>query len=213
MKTKSDYYTYLRSEIRQFLPESYSLVLEIGCAEGKFIRNLKQGCETWGVEMNREAALVAQQRFTKVLVGSYDEVSQNIPDEYFDLIICNDIIEHLPDSTSFLSSLSKKLKTSGSIVGSIPNVRYVGNLYNILIKKDWQYESSGILDRTHLRFFTHKSIVRTLTDQGLTIAFLKGINAQKNPLKRLLVLILVLSTFFHSWDIQYPQFGFRAIKQ
>lgn len=152
------YYNYTRKDVVPLLPENYSVVLEIGCGTANFRENLKSDIEYWGIEPEKNMAMIAREKSYRILVGKYDDVYRKLPDNYFDLIICNDVIEHMADYDFFLQSVKRKMVKGSYIVASIPNVRYLNNLINLLIKKDWVYTDSGILDRTHLKFFTEKSI-------------------------------------------------------
>jgi 2-polyprenyl-3-methyl-5-hydroxy-6-metoxy-1,4-benzoquinol methylase len=99
---------------------------------------------------------LAGEKLSTILIGSVEEQLDSLPDDYFDCIICNDIIEHLADPWKVMSSLKRKISPNGFFVCSIPNVLFWKNLYELLIKRDWKYVDSGILDKTHLRFFTKK---------------------------------------------------------
>ncbi|OAI01139.1 class I SAM-dependent methyltransferase [Methylomonas methanica] len=224
MEQNSEYFRISRPEIVKFLPSHYKKVLEIGCGEGCFRKNLTDSSEVWGIEPTI-AGNVAARSFFKVLNGFYHDVYNDLPDNYFDLVICNDVIEHMPDHNQFLVSIKNKMTTDGCIVGSIPNVRYIGNLYDFLIKKDWFYDTSGILDYTHLRFFTEKSLQRTFLQNEYLIEDLRGINSEfKKPLpvyskkhakdivKRLLLLSILLITLGTWKDVQFFQFAFRIKK-
>ncbi|MBF8247490.1 MAG: hypothetical protein HW374_290 [Bacteroidetes bacterium] len=213
MPTIRDYYQYNRKEMLQFLPETYSRVLEIGCGEGNFLMQLRGANESWGVEPDKNSAEIASQKLTKVFAARYDQIAEEIPNDYFDLIICNDVIEHMNDHDWFFDSIRTKLRNSGSLVASLPNVRYVRNLFELLVLKDWRYQDSGILDRTHLRFFTKKSILRTLNEHGLLVEEIRGIKWGNSLLNRIVFgTISILSLGFYS-DVQYPQFGIRMRKR
>lgn len=203
----SNYYKNARTEILEFLPKvSLKKILEIGPGEGNFSKHIKTHAEYWAVEMNDK--LNIGNEFTKVFMGSYEEISRELPCAYFDIIVCNDVIEHMKDHESFLRDIRNKMTKNASIVGSIPNVRYYKNLLNLLIKKDWKYENEGILDSTHLRFFTEKSFTECVTKLGYKITKVKGINGisiDDGYLKYLLKSILV-GVF--GFDSQYQQFGF-----
>jgi 2-polyprenyl-3-methyl-5-hydroxy-6-metoxy-1,4-benzoquinol methylase len=146
-----------RTEMLSFLPKEYSTVLEIGCGKGAFASALTLSSEKWGVEMSASAATEAENVFNTVLVGTYREIERELPDQYFDLIICNDVIEHMPDAEQFLIDIQKKMVEGGQLVGSIPNVRYYDNFFKLIFGRDWKYTDEGVLDRTHQRFFTEKS--------------------------------------------------------
>lgn len=209
MKKSGLYYQNIRPEMQAFLPAVYTRVLEIGCGEGNFRANLNQTCEYWGVELSDDAARIASEKLDKVLVGSYQEVYNDIPDDYFDLVICNDVIEHMNDHDGFLQSLKQKIRQGSYIVGSIPNVRYISHMVDLLAKKDWQYKDKGILDRTHVRFFTEKSLKRMFSENGFMHEMMYGINKMTlRPLsvKRVIRMMLI---FLLGKDTRFQQFGFR----
>jgi SAM-dependent methyltransferase len=208
MNKSTEYYQVNRKEVAALLPRQYSRVLEIGCGAGGFRKNMDQVHEYWGVEPVASIAELARDNLTKVLVGNYQDVESKIPDNYFDLVICNDVIEHMPDHDEFLQSIKDKLSKGGCLVASIPNVRYIGNLREMLIAKDWEYKSYGILDRTHLRFFTEKSLRRALINNAYSIEEFIGINCYRarSPLERVICLLAVL---LFGRDIKYLQFCIR----
>ncbi len=227
MLEQTQYYQFTRSDVSEFLPNNYEKVLEIGCGEGHFKRNLNESSEVWGIEPTN-AAHVASKNLYKVLHGYYQDVYDELPDNYFDLVVCNDVIEHMNDHDKFLKSIKKKITENGYIVGSIPNVRYIYNLYQLMVNKEWFYEDSGVLDRTHLRFFTEKSLRRTFNENGYLIEKLHGINSEltkplsvniikhksiKAIVKRALLLLVMVGTFGFWNDVQYLQFAFRVKKQ
>ena len=81
-----------------------------------------------------------------------------LPDNNFDVVIFNDVLEHFENPWAVLENVKTKLNASGVVVASIPNVAYITNLVELILKKDWRYKpEGGILDKTHLRFFTKKS--------------------------------------------------------
>jgi 2-polyprenyl-3-methyl-5-hydroxy-6-metoxy-1,4-benzoquinol methylase len=207
-KSEQMYTGSKRPEMAQFLPNEYSKVLEIGCHVGNFVQFVRKPCEYWGVEPFEEAAKVAKTKMDKVLVGLYDDIANEIPDNYFDAVIANDVIEHLEQPWNFLQSVKKKMAANASIVLSIPNVRYYGNLRELLIHKEWKYVDCGILDITHLRFFTEKSIVRLMNDNGFEIEMMKGINPARVGRRRLPEYWLARIIF--GADIKFVQFGVRA---
>ena len=203
------YHQTVRAEMFDFLPQEYSKVLEIGCNVGNFRQLLNKSCEYWGVEPLEEAAEIAKTKLDKVLTGSYEKVESEIPDNYFDLVIANDVIEHLENPWNFLQSIRKKMRNeNSSIVLSIPNIRYLGNLKELLIKKDWEYKESGILDITHLRFFTKKSMIRLLKECGFEIEKIEGINSI--IYRKLLLPLYYLIKFTIGSDTIFYQYGIRA---
>ena len=174
---KGGYYGKARTEMLEFVPRDAKRVLDVGCAEGVFSALVKKvrGAEVWGIEMDEAAAARAQGKIDTVLVGDITSLLDKLPEAYFDCIVCNDVLEHLVDPYSVLSSFKGKLSVSGVVVFSLPNVRHLGNLKNLLLKKDWRYQNEGILDKTHLRFFTEKSIRRMFADLGYEISTMQGL--------------------------------------
>jgi len=202
-----------RLEMIPFLPENYHRVLEVGCGEGAFSRNLSQTSERWGVELDDTVAEKAKPLFYRVLVGKYEQVMQDLPDDYFDLVICNDVIEHMEDHDFFLKSVKTKMKTGGTLVASIPNIRYLKVLFELMVKKDWRYRPHGTLYTGHLRFFTRKSLLRTLSEHGFKIRKFKGINrAGRTFLTFIPVALLLVLTLGYYRDSLYVQYGFAAEK-
>ena len=201
------YYQNRRQEIYGMIPESAQRVLEIGCAAGGFRLNFPEQVEYWGVEPVSEAAEQARQKNMKVLCGTYDDVCDQLPIAYFDVVVCNDVIEHVADPEAFLVSLKDKLAPNSVLVGSIPNVRFWGNLINLLVRRDWKYAESGVLDRTHLRFFTAKSFRRLMHDTGYELERMAGIES-----KRMKVLKVLFSPFllFTGFDVCDMQFMFKS---
>jgi 2-polyprenyl-3-methyl-5-hydroxy-6-metoxy-1,4-benzoquinol methylase len=221
MKPHPSYYRNSRSEILNFLPKAslYSRVLEVGCGEGTFSSQFLPSCEVWGIEINPEAADKASAVLSKVFCGSFFSVVDRIPDNYFDLIIANDVIEHLENHDEFFRIIAKKLVQNGWIVGSVPNVRYWSSLVMILIDKDWKYQKTGIHDSTHLRFFTYKSLRRSITMNGFVVERLSASNRMrfhswgiKSLGRYIFAHCAVLLTLGYFRDVLIHQYGFRASK-
>jgi 2-polyprenyl-3-methyl-5-hydroxy-6-metoxy-1,4-benzoquinol methylase len=216
----SGYRSNARPEVIGLLPglRQGSKVLEVGCGEGTFAAAIPGAEEIWGIEPDHRSAEIATQRLNNVLVGTFDEVKASLPLRYFDLVVCNDVIEHMPDHDAFLRSIQDHMMPGGHLVGSVPNVRFRGNLFNLIVARDWHYQDSGILDRTHFRFFTFRSLRRSLEDAGLEVQRLQGLNSPRVPgwhfrslVERLFRLALILLSGPAGRDIDYLQLGFVAI--
>jgi len=211
-----DYFRHERAEMVPVLPEHYQRVLEIGCGEGAFSRLLDKATEYWGIEPDVQAAELARQKVDKVLIGTYEGCSGDLPDGYFDLVICNDVIEHMPDHDRFLQAISQKLTDDGCLVASIPNVRYLDVLLGLLVKRDWKYRDYGVLDRTHLRFFTKKSLLRSVRDNGYQVDVIRGINSiwdnHRLGTKIVRAIFYTPLVVILGLDVQFLQFAIRIRK-
>lgn len=203
-----------------FLPAVYQRVLEIGCGEGAFSKTLSPNSERWGIEPNGAAAADAKDSFYRIMAGTYGQVCKDLPEDYFDLVICNDVIEHMDDHDAFLDSIKTKMCKGGYLVASVPNMRYYKVLKELLLKKDWRYQDQGNMDRTHLRFFTGISLQRTLVEHGFNIRKFTGVNSAFPNFSSIFVLaksiplaLILLLTLGYYRDILYVQFGFAAQKQ
>ena len=210
MDQESLYHEGVRVEILDFVPKKYAKVLEIGCGSGGFRNNLSSDCEYWGIEPYEKVANTAIEKLDKVLVGTFDEVFDEIPNDYFDLIICNDVIEHMVDHHSFYKKIRTKCTEDAYMIGSIPNVRYVMNLFELLIQKNWQYKEEGILDKTHLRFFTLQSIHHDFKVFNFKIEELHGINKMIFTKRTLSGWMMNIFQKILGSDTKYLQFGFRV---
>jgi SAM-dependent methyltransferase len=129
----------------------------------------------WGVESNAESIRKAEQNIDKVFHG-YFGPELDLPPGYFDCIVFNDVLEHMLDPASALVLARALLSSGGCIVASIPNIRQFPTVWKLIIGGDWQYQEIGILDKTHLRFFTRLSIMRLFQGAGFEIQRIDGIN-------------------------------------
>ena len=215
----NDFEVYIekeRNEMLRYIPQDASTILDVGCAVGSFGHLLKSTrlVEIWGVEVNEYAASLASQKLDKVVCGPFEE-SLNLPENKFDCIVFNDVLEHLVDPYSALIYTKKLLKSSGVVIASIPNVRYFDNIWKLLVEKDWQYTDFGILDRTHLRFFTQRSILSTFENLGYKVELIEGINPfeQQNPQRAKKFKFLNYILLNQIEDMRYLQFAVVALPQ
>ena len=200
-----EYFSGTRPEMMNYVPVSAGTILEIGCGEGKFGLRLKEerGAKVWGVEYDPASAMKAEKVLDRVIAGDVTMALNELPDAYFDAVVCNDVLEHLTDPYTVLDRLKKKLSLNGVVVSSIPNVRFFRNLYDLVFRKNWDYTEDGILDKTHFRFFTKNSIRKMYEGAGYKILHLEGINASKS-IRPIFWNLLFLGAFS---DIKYRQFA------
>ena len=173
----SQYYQFARPEVQALVPMEARRILDVGCGGGALGAALKerQECEVWGVEYVPEVARDASSVLDRVVVGRLEDsnVVDEIPEGYFEAIIFADVLEHLREPELLLARLKRCLSPDGIVVVSIPNVRHWSVLKGLL-EGHWNYEDAGILDRTHLRFFTGSSLVTMFQEAGYEIGNVSG---------------------------------------
>lgn len=147
-------------------------VLELGPATGYMSRAMvKRGCSVVGVELDPAMAEQASEVCERVIVGDLDELDleQELGEDRFDVIVAADVLEHLKDPLATLSRLRSYLKKDGAFVISVPNVAH-GSVRLALLEGRFDYRDVGLLDATHLRFFTRQSLEEMLDAAELGIA-------------------------------------------
>lgn len=168
------YYSYVREEILDFLdvPKSAPLqILELGCASGGTLARIQKewtNCTTWGIELNEDAAKLAERVVDHCYCGNCEEMELPGKDSSFDYILCLDVLEHLVDPWKMVQRLASKLKPGGALIASIPNVTHWTVLIPYL-QGQWEYTDQGILDRTHLHFFTLETAHRLCSPEGMKV--------------------------------------------
>jgi 2-polyprenyl-3-methyl-5-hydroxy-6-metoxy-1,4-benzoquinol methylase len=150
-------------------------VLDVGCATGDLARVLaERGCGVTGIEIDPEAARHAEKLCERVVVGDVEDLdlSEMLRDEAFDVIVFGDTLEHFKNPLRTLDRLKPFLRSEGYMVASIPNVAH-GSVRLALMQGKFRYSSLGLLDNTHLRFFTRDSVEQLFEDAGFLITGLK----------------------------------------
>lgn len=204
------YFNNIRPEIIEYVPKSTKVLLDVGCGEGFFLKEIKKsiGAETWGIELAEDISRKAINNADKIITGNVESKLAELPKNYFDCVCFCDVLEHLNDPEEVLIRAKENLTDNGVILVSVPNVRFISVIFNLIVKKDWRYERYGVMDSTHLRFFTKKSMIRTLTICGYTV--LKGCGINKVGSWKFF--LLDLFTFFYFRYSKFPQLFFMAIK-
>jgi 2-polyprenyl-3-methyl-5-hydroxy-6-metoxy-1,4-benzoquinol methylase len=112
----------------------------------------------------------ARKHFREVLVGDAESlISAAYVGMQFDLILCLDVLEHMVDPWPCVEALRTRLALGGKLIISVPNVRCLKVLVPLGFQGRWSYRMDGILDRTHLRFFTRESALALATGSGLRV--------------------------------------------
>jgi 2-polyprenyl-3-methyl-5-hydroxy-6-metoxy-1,4-benzoquinol methylase len=144
-------------------------VLEVGCATGYFTKALKdRGCQVVGIEMDPDAAAIADKWAERVVVGDLDagRLWQELEGEQFDAITFGDVLEHLRDPLATIRAAAHTLKSSGTVAISVPNIAH-GDVRMALLQGEFPYRETGLLDRTHIQFFTKRNLENLIKEAGL----------------------------------------------
>lgn len=146
-------------------------VLEVGCHTGYFTEVLKNnGCKVIGIEINQEAAMIAEKFTEKIIVGDVeDEKIYTQIDRKFDVILFMHILEHLINPWKVLQEIKQFLKSDGYIVITIPNIACWCIRKALFFNGKFEYTDTGILDKTHLRFFTLETAKKMFIESGYSI--------------------------------------------
>ena len=199
------YYIHTRPELIPFIPKTIKSALDVGCGSGNFGSMLKNlyNCEVWGIEPNEAAAIEAATKIDKSIHNIFFNDMPELAGKKFDAIFFNDVLEHLADPGEALLACKKLLTPNGYIIASIPNMRWYPVILSLLRYKDFKYELAGVMDKTHLRFFTLKSMHRLFEDAGYKVVTAEGIN--KDTAFRFFNVLnfLLLNT---QWDMKFKQF-------
>jgi O-antigen biosynthesis protein len=146
-------------------------VLEVGCSTGYLTKIMvERGCDVVAIELDPQAAEQAEQWAERVVVGDIDEdhLWDEVKDEAFDVVVLADVLEHLRDPLHSLRQAVRKLKPSGYVVTSLPNVAH-GDVRLALLQGEFPYRETGLLDRTHMHFFTLETARQLMRDAGLVV--------------------------------------------
>jgi 2-polyprenyl-3-methyl-5-hydroxy-6-metoxy-1,4-benzoquinol methylase len=145
-------------------------VLEAGCASGHMSEMLvAQGCSVVGIEIDSVVAKSAEQWVERVVVGNFDDevLWQELEGESFDAILFGDVLEHLQDPLKTVRAALKHLNPAGIIVISVPNIAHA-DVKIALLNGSFPYQESGLLDETHIHFFTKESLFDLVKKAGLS---------------------------------------------
>jgi 2-polyprenyl-3-methyl-5-hydroxy-6-metoxy-1,4-benzoquinol methylase len=211
--TPSGYYDNVRHDAIALLPERVERVLEIGCGSGATLAELKRrGACRWagGVELVEGPGRVAAGRLDRVWSGSIEAFTPDVAPGSLDALLCLDVLEHLIDPWATLARLSALLKPGAVALVSVPNVRNHRVVGRLLLHGRWDYEPSGIMDRTHLRFFTRDSARRLIDGAGLRVDRVDPLIHLKRWKTRWMLRALACGTLD---DFYAEQFLIRGLKR
>lgn len=201
------YFTHLRPEIQVLIPVDTKRLLDVGCGAGMFslaVKN-KTGCEAWGIEPVASEAKKAARVLDYVRTGFFEDVVDTI-DVRFDVICFNDVLEHMQDPYQALRLSLNLLNPKGMVIASMPNILHYQAFLDIVMKKDFKYTDAGIMDRTHLRWFTRKSMVRMFEECGYEVQDIIGLDP--TPSRKMDLISFLSFGYFN--EMRYPQFAILA---
>ena len=167
-----DYFEESREDLVALVTEGAHKVLEIGAASGNtglVLKRSGKASEVVGVELCPGPAQEACAKIDRVIVGDIEKLELPFPEEYFDYIICGDVLEHLIDPWATLRKLQRLLSRDGYLIASMPNMRYWRFIRDLAFCGKWEYEAIGLMDKTHLRFFTRKGTLQLLGSSGFQV--------------------------------------------
>lgn len=159
-----------RKNFLSFLPAGATRILDAGCADGGLSAGLKQkGAEVVGIEKDEVSGAKARERLDRVFTADIEKFDLPYPKRYFDCMIYADVLEHLTGPQALLKKHRDYLNDGGCIIASIPNIRYYKVIIRLVIGGTWDYADGGMLDESHVRFFTLVNIKELFAAAGYEI--------------------------------------------
>jgi len=167
---KALYFQGIRPEVIALIPGTNNRVIELGCGAGQTLlgaREAGKASEIVGIDIIDR--LPQHDLLTRYYQGDIDTLPLDMEHESFDVALCADILEHLVDPWSTLRRLSLLLKPGGTLIVSLPNARNYTLALKLLFFGDFQYQSDGLLDKGHLRFFCKKNMMHLIRQAGFQV--------------------------------------------
>ncbi len=173
-----NYFSNIKWEIIRLIPAGDHKILDVGSGAGCTLRKLKalrKASEIVGIEINRIAAADSSQYLDGLFIGDVETMDLPYSDKYFDYILFADVLEHLINPSDVLHKCKNLLSDDGYIIAIIPNIKHYSVLLGLILSDEFNYTKDGLLDISHLRFFTKKGIIRMFRDEQLEVADLIAI--------------------------------------
>jgi len=167
-QSATNYYDGLNVKLLAAIPACARRVLELGCANGLLGRRYKElnpASQWWGVDISATATATAAAHLDRVVTLDLDSGDLTALDEGFDVIVIGDLLEHLRDPARVLDCIHQRSAPGAKIVCCLPNMSHA-SVIERLVAGDIGYDDAGLLDRTHMRFFSQASAFKTFLDAG-----------------------------------------------
>ena len=211
-RMRRGYHDLCRREILELVPAFATRILDLGCGTGALGKALKQRqkCVVDGIELNKEASTIAKESLDHTWSDNLNRFDPSYLSGKYDCLVFADILEHLVNPWQVLKTFASVLTDDGVVIASIPNIAHPVILSQ-LSKGLFRYELAGILDATHLRFFTKTSIFQMFYKAGLKIIDIQPSPSAENPtqylvtaVKQVLVhpdpLVTILLLTWNAWE-------------
>lgn len=161
-------------DLLRLIPQASKYLIEVGCSSGALAREYKKinpACHYLGVEIDEQYSELAKRHCDQVIAMNIEQADQTFFDSHKDrdCWIFGDTLEHLQNPWAVLGEIRRVIPSNGTIVACIPNAQHWSVIARLCIG-DFRYEDSGLLDKTHLRWFTRQTIIEMFTNSGFQIA-------------------------------------------
>ncbi|MGA9768302.1 MAG: class I SAM-dependent methyltransferase [Blastocatellia bacterium] len=200
---EASYFNNTGNDLAQLINGDNLKVLEVGCAAGGTGRMLLEtGKAKWvtGIEYVPEYGEVARSVLSEVHIGNIEDMMFSWNAKHFDCFVFGDVLEHLSDPWSLLKRLRPFLADDGIAVASIPNVKHWSVISDLIFHDDWKYAESGVLDITHLRFFTRRTAARLFSETGYSVqSMMPGFNGRRYSIPNRFTMGIFAGFFAHRW--------------
>jgi 2-polyprenyl-3-methyl-5-hydroxy-6-metoxy-1,4-benzoquinol methylase len=166
-------YSFVNQDILKLMDSNYKRVVEVGCMDGalaKAYREKNTSCQYTGVEINDDYAKAALLHCSEAIAGNIEEFDDDIFDQLFpsDCWVFGDVLEHLYDPWKVLSRIREKVTSGAHIIVCVPNVQH-WSVQAMLNAGQFRYKDTGLMDRTHIRWFTRITLIEMFQSCGFNI--------------------------------------------
>ena len=175
MSKKNHYYNAIRHDVISIIPSRpFKNILEIGGGKSNTLKYLLKIYKAKGLAVD---LIRANQKGFKSIQGSIEnkKITDKIQNHFFDLIVACDVLEHLTDTDHFFDVMYQKLSKNGLLVLSVPNIRQIRTLYHLFVRGSFPREEAGLFDKTHLRWFCKKDVMKIARHHGFEILDYKSV--------------------------------------